>query len=100
MIGRSASENIEGRGGNDTICAGTGNNTVRGGTGEDNVVGGSGKDELIGDAGKDLLLGQAGIRVAARAVHGLRAADRAQRNARFDRRIVCGQWPVRGRAQG
>lgn len=60
LIGGSAADNLQGRGGNDHLIGWDGNDTLIGGTGNDDLNGGSGSDVLSGDAGNDFLYGGSG----------------------------------------
>ena len=59
VLGTSASETIDAKGGNDTVCGGGGDDTLLGAIGNDGLFGGPGQDDLAGGKGADRLDGGA-----------------------------------------
>jgi streptogramin lyase len=57
VLGTSAGETIDAKGGNDTVCGAGGNDTLLGAIGNDGLFGGPGQDDLGGGKGADHLDG-------------------------------------------
>jgi Ca2+-binding RTX toxin-like protein len=60
IVGTTAGDKINAKGGNDLVCAKGGADTVRGGAGNDRLFGEGGRDRLLGGGGRDLLSGGGG----------------------------------------